>query len=599
MYNYLSNRVKKEIKKHKDEGWKAFLERIGPNFVSSVPFWQRVRKMRSNWSARKIPTLIKEGKVYSEDQEKASLFRDRMESRQSGLSDQKFDNDHKAKVEADVKKFIEKNSKFTFEPVTMRELKDNISRLKNKSSAGKDGIHNCMLKHLPPNCLQYVLDLSNMSLKEGKIPELWKEARLTMIPKGGGKSASDPANYRPISLLSCLGKLIERVVAQRLKRFLEAADRLAKHQSGFRPGRRTGDNLFFFTQKVTEAFNRGKKILSLYFDIEAAFDAVWHDGLIYKMIIMKVPTYIIMWVYHFLQNRNFDVRVGESISTLAKILTGVPQGSSISPILFSIFINDIPAPFRNNQCYSLLFADDLNIFFVFNKPSTVAKQANKLMKELEVWLCKWRLKMAPSKCQHTVFSKGNRNKDQFDLRLFGETIPYEANPVSLGVSFDASLSFQKQVASIKKKCVNRLNIVKILSHKSWGLTSETQVAIYRSLIGSVIDYSAFMCSQLSDSLMRTVQAIQNSAMRAIYKMNYDAHTVDLCAASNLPLVEERMMELNERYIQSSFLSSNVLFCDLAYNYRRSFFGGRLITETTLLCDFNHLLETVIKDAHKE
>ena len=168
--------------------------------------------------------------------------------------------------------------------------------------------------------------------------------------------------YNHASLLSCLGKLLERIVAQRLQKFLESNKKLAKHQSGFRTGRRTSDNLVFFSQKVSDAFNRGKKILSLYFDIEAAFDAVWHDGLVHKMITMEVPTYITVWVHNYLLDRSFDVRVGDSISSKARIVTGVPQGSSISPILFSIFINDIPAPFENNKCYSLLFADDLNIF---------------------------------------------------------------------------------------------------------------------------------------------------------------------------------------------------------------------------------------------
>ena len=176
--------------------------------------------------------------------------------------------------------------------------------------------------------------------------------------------------------------------------------------------------------------------------------------------------------------------------------------------------------------------------------------------------------------------------------FFGKPIPYETNPVSLGATFEPCFSFRNHVASIKKKCTNRLNIVKILSHKSWGLSTDTQVALYRSLIGSVIDYSAFMCSQLSEALLKSVQAIQNGAMRSIFKMRYDAHIEDLCAVSNLPRVEERMMDLNQDYMENAIISNNPLFADLAMNYQRSFGGGREIENKTLLCDCSHFLAEI-------
>ncbi len=118
-------------------------------------------------------------------------------------------------------------------------------------------------------------------------------------------------------------------------------------------------------QKILEAFNKHENVLSLAFDIQAAFDAVWHKGLILKMQKLKVPEYIIRWTKFFLADRTFEVRVGDAISERAPIITGVPQGSSISPILFSIFINDIPMRSASNDGYSLLFADDLTVFFLF------------------------------------------------------------------------------------------------------------------------------------------------------------------------------------------------------------------------------------------
>jgi len=177
------------------------------------------------------------------------------------------------------------------------------------------------------------------------------------------------------------------------------------------------------------------------------------------------------------------------------------------------------------------------------------------------------------------------------VKLFGEAIPYEANPTSLGVTFNPTLSFEAQVKKIKDKCNDRLNILKIISHKSWALSKDTLVAIYKSLIGSVIDYSAFMSSQLSDNLRKSVQAIQNIAMRIIFKQPFDASTDSLSALSGLPLVRDRMYELNRRYFEAARTVPNELIVDLMTSFKNFKMSFKAKTKTlkgidkTVLCDF--------------
>ena len=146
-----------------------------------------------------------------------------------------------------------------------------------------------MLANLSVGFIHLILKLFNMCLKEGNIPATWKKSLITMILKGS-KLASNANNYRPISLISCLSKLLERIIGQRLSGILEENNIISRQQSGFRRFRRTTDNLAFHTQKVMEAFNKkGRKVLTLSFDIQAAFDAVWHEGLIYKMLKYNIP----------------------------------------------------------------------------------------------------------------------------------------------------------------------------------------------------------------------------------------------------------------------------------------------------------------------
>ena len=187
-----------------------------------------------------------------------------------------------------------------FRRVSFHELVEVIKTLEDRSSPGEDGVHNIFLKRLTLKGIYLTLKLINLSLETG-LPEAWKSAIITMIPKKEANS-SDPADYRPISLLSCIGKLAERVIKNRLYSFLESNNLITNVQSGFRKHRGTSDNLMFMTQKLQENLNRGKKALGIFFDISKAFDKVWLAGLLYKLIYLKVPMYLIRYIKSFLEN---------------------------------------------------------------------------------------------------------------------------------------------------------------------------------------------------------------------------------------------------------------------------------------------------------
>jgi hypothetical protein len=225
-----------------------------------------------------------------------------------------------------------------------------------------------------------------------------------MIPKNNNTSNNT-------SLTSCMAKLAERLILLKIKQFLDDKQGIIiRQQSGFRQKRQTKDNIFHLTQKASESLNRGKYMCSIFFDIAAAFDKVWHDGLIYKLIKITFPEYIICWIIEFLANRSFGVRVNNSITDRLIISAIVPQGAVLSPTLFSIFINDIPINYSRNECYSLLFADDLCAYFIYKQKRTVVKTIELYLDRIENWLKSWQLTMAPNKCNYIIFLTINRTK---------------------------------------------------------------------------------------------------------------------------------------------------------------------------------------------
>ena len=396
----------------------------------------------------------------------------------------------------------------------------------------------------------------NLSLVVG-LPDSWKVATITMIPKKISGS-SNPDDYRGISLLSCVGKLAERVVRNRLYRFLESNKLIINEQSGFRNNRGTADNLVFMTQKIQERLGRknGSKACGVFFDISKAFDKVWHAGLIYKLVYLGVPIYLIRFVRNFLSNRFFKVKINNKFSNLFPMTCSVPQGSVLGPLLFLVFIGDIPLANAKNSNYSALFADDLGALFFFKKPAPVERLINKYLTELMSWLSSWRLTMNASKCMYTIFSGGGRGGISLNLRLFGKEIPYNPKPVFLGITFDERLCFNEHYSNLRERALKRLNIIKIFSHCSWHFSKKTLINVYRALIGSLFDYSFFTISCVSCTNLKSIQTVQNRAIRCIFRLKWDSPTKDLFPLSNILELKPRFLQMGSRYIINCFKFEN-------------------------------------------
>ena len=256
---------------------------------------------------------------------------------------------------------VESHSSFC-SPFSPAEFLAAVSNLSSSTATGPDKVAYPMLKHLPRSGMDFLLHIFNLSWSSHSFPSIWKTSSIIPIHKMG-KPLDSPASFRPISLTSCVSKLFERIILSRLLFFLESNSILSPRQAGFRPGRSTLDQILYLSQSISDGFNKprpGSRTILSTIDFSKAFDSVWHPALFHKLISVGLPPCFARWAQSFLSDRRASVVFQNHKSRSFRVRRGVPQGSVLGPVLFSLFINDLPASLPSSVSCSL-YADDLAI----------------------------------------------------------------------------------------------------------------------------------------------------------------------------------------------------------------------------------------------
>ncbi|VDI50931.1 Hypothetical predicted protein [Mytilus galloprovincialis] len=235
------------------------------------------------------------------------------------------------------------------------ELAGAVYRLKNETCPGPDNYFSLLFINGDDNLYSTLLYIMNKSWDEGSLPKSWKQANVKFIKKIGKPNYNNPSSYRPISLTSILGKLMERIVTSRLEGYVESKFILDKEQEGFRHFRSTDNALLTFVQNIFNGFNKDESTIALMIDLEKAYDSIWREGLLTKLHGYGIKGKIWMWIENFLKDREARCNINKHQGQWFKTQIGLPQGSVISPLLFNIFIIDIFAKISSNKCK---FADD-------------------------------------------------------------------------------------------------------------------------------------------------------------------------------------------------------------------------------------------------
>ena len=433
----------------------------------------------------------------------------------------------------------EYNNLFNFD-----ELLDAIKQ-SHDSATGPDEIHYQMLKHLPESSLQALLGIFNHIWTTGDFPENWRLATVIPIPKPG-KDHAEPTNYRPIALTSCLCKTLERMINKRLIWYLESNNLLSRYQSGFRTGRSTNDNLVKLETFIRDAFVKKEHVVAVFFDLEKAYDTTWRYGImkdIHKLGLRgRLPTFI----ESFLADRAMQVRVGSTLSDLYDQEQGVPQGGVLSTTLFNIKINDIVKCLDNLTDCSL-YVDDFCICFRSKSMRTIERHLQQNLNKIEHWATNNGFKFSKSKTQCVHFCQLRKQHDDPVLTLYGSPIPVVQEYKYLGLIFDKKLSFIPHIKYLKAKCLKSLNILKVLSHTTWGADRTTLLQLYRSLIRSKLDYGSIVYGSARKSYLAMLDPIHHQGLRLALGAFRTSPTASLYVEADEPSLNTRREKLSLQY----------------------------------------------------
>jgi DNA-binding MarR family transcriptional regulator len=397
-------------------------------------------------------------------------------------------------------------------PTTVSEIQNFITSARLKSAPGEDGLTYLMLRNIPTNILLRICLIFNHCLLLGYFPSAWKRATLVMIPKEG-KDHKESKNHRPISLLSTVGKLFEKVIRCRFVKSLEKRNLINKYQSGYQKRRGTLEQLLRLTEDIHTAFKSRKCTLAAFLDVAGAFDRVWHNGLRKKMSLCKLPPKTTRIISSFIDDRRIQVKAGDTFSREIIMRAGTAQGSCLSPDIYNFYTFDSvdpDAPVVEPSQY----ADDTAGWTSSRRVSDAADKMQQFLRSLELWCCKWRMQLAPEKTQIILFSRcPSHKRDDVKLYLFGDALQISREAKFLGVTFDDGLRWRSHVLALVAKARGKIQFLRRVAALQRGKYPKCIMSLFDSLIRSTIEYSAPCLLAMSSEFWEKLERIYSEAQR--------------------------------------------------------------------------------------
>ena len=429
--------------------------------------------------------------------------------------------------------------------INYQETVNIVKKLKNNKSPGEDNISPRLIKNLPNRALFFITYIFNMALFFAYFPLAWRSARVIPIHKPG-KPTNDPSSYRPISLLSVLGKVFERLLLKRIQAHISSTELLPQEQFGFRTGHSTSLQLLRVVNQIKQNFNYKKSTGFLSLDVEKAFDRVWHNGLLYKLINNNFPMYVVKLVSSFLTSRSFSVSVGQAESGSFPIEFGVPQGSVLSPTLYNIYTHDLP---RLRNCETAVFADDTGIYSSSRFYKQIRRNLEAAAKKLSRYFLKWKISLNNDKTEAIFFTRRRKKqKPRFrdKIRVGNALLPWKDGIRYLGCYLDPRLTLKEHITKNINKSVAAIKSLYPIIHRRSVLSQRLKTNIYKLYFRPVLTYPCIVSYTLPNSTLKRLQVQQNKLLRMANNKDWGYNTSKLHQECGVKYIKDHLHLVYER-----------------------------------------------------
>ena len=429
--------------------------------------------------------------------------------------------DNKTPILKTFDKYLpERNSKsFVFEPCTPNEVYLLVEQLNPHKGTGPNGIHTEILKLINHLICDTLSKIFNMCITSGQHPKKLKLAHAIPIFKKGSRLLV--SNYRPISLLSNLNKILEKIMHKRIYAFLEKYEILYELQFGFRAGYSTTHALIHMTETIRSALDSGSVTCGIFVDFQKAFDTVNHEILLKKLEHYGFRGVINSWFRSYLTGRQQKVVINGFESENTYLLHGVPQGSVLGPILFLIYINDLHKSIKYSTTYH--FADDTNLLHISKDYKTLQRKVNYDLFSLHKWLTANKISLNEAKTELIYFRKSG-SAPTLNIKLHGKTLVPTKSVKYLGIYLDEFLSGDAQCSELIKK-LNRAN--GMLAKARHYVPNLELKNIYHAIFSSHTLYGSQVWTPKLLSVSDKISRLQKTAMRIMTFSEFRAHSEPL------------------------------------------------------------------------
>lgn len=402
-------------------------------------------------------------------------------------------------------------------------------------SFGPDGLSAKMIQLCCPYIVKYIVHIVNSCILEGEFPAVWKNT--FVIPLAKRREPENYSDLRPISLISVLSKIFEKVLSSQLQDYALNSNIIPEYQSGFRPGFSCETALLNVTDSIIDGIDKGKLTALVLLDFSKAFDTVSHDILVSILHYIGLDGTAINLLKSYLSNRSQAVKVGDNVSRDARLRSGIPQGSSLSPLLFSIYTSSLFG--KVYTCDLQLYADDTQLFYSFS-PTLFHESLRLIQRDLDqinIACTKHNLVLNPHKSIAMLCGRAGPVSgwsERFQLRIGGRQIAVADCAKSLGLFLDNSFRFRKQININIQRAYSSLRM--LYPHKCY-LSVKTKIMLCNSLVLSRFSHCLTVYWPCIDMVARNrAQRIQNFCLRFIYgipKYNRVSHKLQTCGWLNM------------------------------------------------------------------